>query len=238
MTGLLVSVRDGTEAAGVVSAGVDLVDVKEPAAGSLGAAEAGVWKQVVELAAGTMPVSLALGELTDQALPGRLADIPAGVRYAKIGLAGCQDRPGWEKRWGEALERLPAGTTPVAVIYADQQRARSPSPAEIMEAARNLGCSAVLVDTFDKHAGNLLDHWSLERVRQHAGQVRQQGMKVVLAGSLQVAEIRLLATPAVDLLAVRGAVCRGRREGQLDPERVARLVELVHQSVAAGPVPG
>ena len=229
MTGLLVSVRDGTEAAGVVSAGVDLVDVKEPAAGSLGAAEAGVWKQVVELAAGTMPVSLALGELTDQALPGRLADIPAGVRYAKIGLAGCQDRPGWEKRWGEALERLPAGTTPVAVIYADQQRARSPSPAEIMGG---------VADRAHPHAGNLLDHWSLERVRQHAGQVRQQGMKVVLAGSLQVAEIRLLATPAVDLLAVRGAVCRGRREGQLDPERVARLVELVHQSVAAGPVPG
>ncbi|MDP7206693.1 MAG: (5-formylfuran-3-yl)methyl phosphate synthase, partial [Pirellulaceae bacterium] len=125
-----------------------------------------------------------------------------------------------------------------AVIYADQERARSPSPGEILEAARNLGCSAVLVDTFDKQAGNLLDHWPLERVREHAGQVRQQGMKVVLAGSLQMEEIRLLATPAVDLLAVRGAVCRGRREGQLDPERVARLVELVRQSVVAGPVPG
>ena len=66
MTGLLVSVRDVTEAAGVLSAGVDLVDVKEPAAGSLGAAAAGVWKQVVELVGGAMPVSLALVHLSPE----------------------------------------------------------------------------------------------------------------------------------------------------------------------------
>lgn len=238
MTGLLVSVRDGTEAAGVLSAGVDLVDVKEPAAGSLGAAAPAVWKQVVDQVAGSTLISLALGELTDQALPERLAEIPAGIRYAKIGLAGCQNKPGWKTRWGEALDRLPVGTSPVAVIYADQERARSPSPGEVLEAARDLGCSAVLVDTFDKQAGSLLDHWPLARVWQHAGQVRQQGMKVVLAGSLQMAEIRLLATPAIDLLAVRGAACRGGREGRLDPERVAQLVELVHQPVTGGPLPG
>ena len=61
MTGLLVSVRDVTEAAGVLSAGVDLVDVKEPAAGSLGAAAPGVWKQVVDQVAGSTLISLALG---------------------------------------------------------------------------------------------------------------------------------------------------------------------------------
>ena len=90
-----------TEAAGVLSAGVDLVDVKEPAAGSLGAAAPAIWKQVVDQVAGSTLISLALGELTDQALPERLAEIPAGIRYAKIGLAGCQDKPGWKTRWGD-----------------------------------------------------------------------------------------------------------------------------------------
>jgi uncharacterized protein (UPF0264 family) len=59
-------------------------------------------------------------------------------------------------------------------------------------------------------------------------------MRVVLAGSLDEAAIRLLATPAIDLLAVRGAACRGARDGQLDPLLVAGLVSLVCQPHAAG----
>jgi uncharacterized protein (UPF0264 family) len=38
MTGLLVSVRDAAEAADALAGGADLIDVKEPNAGSLGAA--------------------------------------------------------------------------------------------------------------------------------------------------------------------------------------------------------
>ena len=235
MTGLLVSVRDVEEATEVLRAGVDVVDVKEPADGSLGAASPQVWQQVVDQLAGSVPVSLALGELRDEELGQRLAGIPAGTAYVKIGLAGCQHEAGWRNRWREALEKMPAGTSPVAVVYADRERARSPLPAEILEAAGDLGCAAVLVDTFDKQAGTLLDHWPPARLWEHARRVRQRGMRVVLAGSLDEAAIRLLATPAIDLLAVRGAACRGARDGQLDPLLVAGLVGLVCQPHAAGP---
>ena len=46
MTGLLVSVRDAKEAQQAVSGGADVIDVKEPAHGALGAADPTVWSQV------------------------------------------------------------------------------------------------------------------------------------------------------------------------------------------------
>jgi uncharacterized protein (UPF0264 family) len=49
---------------------------------------------------------------------------------------------------------------------------------------------------------------------------------VALAGSLDVAGIRRLRPLDPDIFAVRGAACRGGdRNGPVDPERVARLVE-------------
>lgn len=232
MTGLLVSVRDRLEAADVLRAGVDLVDVKEPLAGPLGAASPRVWREVVDCVAGEVPVSLALGELLDEGLEERLAAVPAGTSYLKLGLAGCQDNDSWRSLWKDALAQLPAGPRPVAVIYADFPLARSPEPAEVLEAAQELGCPAVLVDTFDKRAGNLLAHWSYDRICQHVEQAQQRGIKVVLAGSLDERAVGLLAMPTVDLLAVRGAACAGERDGRLDPGKVARLVQLVQQRQA------
>jgi uncharacterized protein (UPF0264 family) len=229
VTGLLVSVRDVTEAVAAVRAGVDVLDLKEPSAGPLGAASVEVWEQVVDQVAGEVPVSLALGELLDEAIWDRLAAIPAGVCYAKLGLAGCQNDDLWKSRWQRAISLMPAGVSPVAVIYADHQAARSPERTLVIEAAEEFGCAAVLVDTHDKSAGNLLAHWPLEKLWGHAEQVRQRGMMVVLAGSLDEAAIRLLNKPIVDLLAVRGAACQGERGGRLDEQQVVGLVELVRQ---------
>ncbi len=56
MTGLLVSVRDAEEAADAVAAGADLIDVKEPRGGSLGATSPAVMAEVVRSVAGRRPV--------------------------------------------------------------------------------------------------------------------------------------------------------------------------------------
>ena len=63
MTGLLVSVRSAAEARIALEAGADLIDVKEPRRGALGAADPAVWKDVCRAVAGRVPVSVALGEL-------------------------------------------------------------------------------------------------------------------------------------------------------------------------------
>ena len=97
MTRLLVSVRSAAEAQRALSGGADLIDVKEPGSGSLGAASPEVWCQVAAVIGPARPLSAALGELLvfkpvpDTALQ--------GYRYAKLGLAGCAQFSDWRNRW-------------------------------------------------------------------------------------------------------------------------------------------
>src|SRR5262245_20705546 len=103
MAALLVSVRDVAEVGPALEGGAALIDVKEPANGALGRASAEVCAQVVAAVAGRAPVSAALGELLDGG-----ADCPAGVAYAKYGLAGCLRREDWRPLLLAARERIEA----------------------------------------------------------------------------------------------------------------------------------
>ncbi len=226
MTQLLVSVRDADEAAIALASGVSLIDVKEPDRGPLGAADAATICAVVDRIAGGVPVSVALGELTSgEAQP---QHIPSqGVAFAKVGLAGCAEDPQWLGRWTEFAAGLPAGTSPVAVTYADWRLALAPSPHEVLSAARAVGCGAVLIDTFDKRRGSLTDLWHRRELAEYVHAIRQLGLLSVVAGSLCFKTIPLVLPIRPDYVAVRGAACHGKRTGSIDSDTVRRLVELV-----------
>ena len=105
MTGLLVSVANRQEAEAALDAGADLLDLKEPAVGALGAVSPAVMHEVAGWLASRGPLSVALGELAtlDPRLPGL---VPAGVNFAKLGLAGSANLPDWQDRWPA---RMPIG---------------------------------------------------------------------------------------------------------------------------------
>ncbi|MBV9124193.1 MAG: hypothetical protein JO112_12620, partial [Planctomycetes bacterium] len=69
MAGLLVSVRSAVEAEAALAGGATLIDVKEPAHGSLGRALDAILEEVVACVGGQCPVSAALGELREEAPP-------------------------------------------------------------------------------------------------------------------------------------------------------------------------
>jgi hypothetical protein len=117
MTGLLVSVRDVAEARLALAAGVDLLDVKEPRAGSLGAASNNVIHEVVRVVNGRVPTSAALGELVDFDLD-LARRLPDELIYAKLGLSGCRDLDGWAVRWKQAISLLPPKTRPASGCFA------------------------------------------------------------------------------------------------------------------------
>jgi uncharacterized protein (UPF0264 family) len=228
MTGLLVSVRSAAEAAIALSAGVDLIDVKEPHRGSLGPADPAVWDEVLSVVQGKVPVSVALGELVQElAEPVRLA----GLTYAKLGLAAAAAMSDWQSRWAQVMLALPLGTRPVAVAYADWQRAAAPAPAKVLAAAAIVHVPFLLIDTFDKTQGNLLAHASLGQLADLSARAAEHNIRLVLAGSLDTTAIRALLPLAPAYVAVRGAACAGQRTQAIDAARVKRLVELVRTSV-------
>ncbi|HVU88940.1 MAG TPA: (5-formylfuran-3-yl)methyl phosphate synthase [Pirellulales bacterium] len=223
-TKLLVSVRDASEAVDALAAGTDLIDLKEPRRGSLGAVEPHVMREVVAAVAGRAPVSAALGELLDNP---PLADVPPGIQLAKLGLAGCSAQTNWPDRLADAIGRLPEGVQAVAVAYADGGRADAPAPDQVLDVARRLGCRAVLVDTWQKGAGGLLDLWTVERCASFVAQVHEARLMAVIGGSLTVDGLRRLLPIAPDYLAVRGAACDADRAGRLSFDRVRELAAIV-----------
>jgi uncharacterized protein (UPF0264 family) len=226
MTQLLVSVRTAEEAQVALAAGADLIDVKDPAAGSLGAPESSIVEEVVATVAARAPVSVALGELRDWCQMDNMA-IPRGVDYAKLGMAGSADWSDWPDRWAEAIRRFPLSVRPVAVIYADGEAVAAPEPDQVLAEAQRLGCAAVLVDTFDKSRGGLLDVWPSERIAWLVAAARSEGMLAVVGGSLTLETIARVASLGPDYIALRGAVCRGGRKGPLDADRVREAARCI-----------
>src|ERR1051326_257356 len=128
--GLLVSVRSATEAKIALSAGVDLIDVKEPSRGSLGRADDATLRAILSEVAGRRPVSAAMGELADN------PDYTGGLHcdYLKWGLARAPSN------WRQRLNLLGYWLTDysirgVVVAYADWQQAESPDPWEVAQFA-------------------------------------------------------------------------------------------------------
>jgi uncharacterized protein (UPF0264 family) len=226
MTRLLVSVRSADEAREAWAAGVDLVDLKEPKRGPLGAVDWQVAAEVASLAAGRTPLSMALGELVDRETEAPRS-VPRGVSYAKLGMAGAATQPDWPERWRAALESMPAVTTKVAVIYADWREARAPEPGDVLAQGRKLGCGALLVDTWQKTGRGLLECLNAFKLAELLAQARAGGMLSVMGGSLTWDAVAPVLELAPDYVAVRGAVCQGSRLGALDGKLVKRWVERV-----------
>jgi len=233
---LLVSVRSADEAAAALAGGADLIDVKEPARGALGAADLGVIRDVVQRVAGRAPVSAALGEWGESGAPDWRAAAELGMDYLKWGLAGFDLR-----RSDELLERrarLPSPTKMVLVAYGDWPRAHSPAPQALADLAAREGFAALLLDTWGKDGSTLLDWVPRSDIAALTRFLQNKGVAVALAGSLGLNEIEALLPTRPDWFAVRGAACsRGRRDGAIDPERVRLIVRRLRVGLSADLLP-
>jgi uncharacterized protein (UPF0264 family) len=225
---LLVSVRGWREAEAALRGGASLIDVKEPRQGPLGRADSPVIQAVVDFVAGRCPVSAALGEWLEEPA----AVLCQGLSFVKWGLAGCGQDPHWQRRLARAVAGLGGGDQgcrPVAVAYADWQRACAPRPGEVWEFAVAHRWGALLMDTWGKDGTTLLDWMSRTEVFDLCGRCREAGLPVALAGSVGAKEMVLLAPAQPTWFAVRGSVCRGgRRDAAISTAAVRRLARLLN----------
>lgn len=226
---LLVSVRSAEEALAALQGGCDLLDVKEPDHGSLGAAGPEAVAAVCDIAGQTAqpkPVSVALGELAEWPETRPAYKLGTLVTYAKLGLSGCGELTEWPGRWRGLRDRFDAAAGRrldwIGVIYADD-RAKGPDPCAVIDLAATSGCRGILVDTFHKEDGRLFDHVSPDGLadwRQPAGAA---GLMFAVAGGLRAEDLPRLTAVRPDIVAVRGAVCRGNRRTAVCAAAVRRF---------------
>lgn len=223
MTQLLVSVRSVSEAAAALEGGAAVIDVKEPTRGSLGAADLRTLEQIVAFVAGRRAVSAALGELLDDpALP------PTPLSFVKFGLAGCRNRADWGTKVATLVERVQSEAhTPVIAAYADAELAQAPPVGDVLDAARRYRAKGILLDTYRKATGTLLDWLTLDAIIDMCRTARAAGLQIALAGSLGAREIPIVRRARPDFIAVRGAACAGgERQKTISVSRVQLLAVL------------
>jgi hypothetical protein len=226
---LLISVTSTLEAQAAIRGGADIIDVKNPAEGALGAAPAAVLHQVCALLPPDRPGSAALGESDVAAGALALAAYGAailGARYVKIGLRLADPQAAimllQQVQTGLRLANPTTGL--IAVGYADAAEVAALPWAwlpEIACAAQITGC---MIDTAQKDGRNLFDHCTETELARWVSECRQAGRLCALAGSLRPAGLPALRRLRPDVVGFRGAACRGDRvKGQVEAELVANL---------------
>jgi (5-formylfuran-3-yl)methyl phosphate synthase len=225
---LLVSVVDAEEARVAAAAGADIVDVKNPAEGSLGAPSPAVIADVRAAVPAQLPVSAAIGDMPN--LPGTaalaaLGAARSGATFVKVGLWGVSTE-------AEAIDLLravkdgAAGSAVVAAAYADARRvAGAPLVPELLpRVARAAGVEVCLLDTAVKDGRGLLDWLSPEELSSLVADAHAAGLEVALAGALRAEDLPVLSATEADIVGVRSAACGdGRRSGPLEAARVRAL---------------
>jgi uncharacterized protein (UPF0264 family) len=230
---LLVSVVDIDEARAAAAAGADIVDVKNPAEGSLGAPSPAVIEGVRAAVPSQLPVSAAIGDMPD--LPGTAAlaafgAARSGARFVKVGLWGVSAEPeaiALLRAVREAVDVVP-GAVVVAGAYADAERvAHAPLAPELLaEVAQAAGIEVCLLDTAIKDGSGLLDWRSPDALASLVDDAHRAGLRVALAGALRAEDLPVVGATGADVAGVRSAACAdGRRGGPLDPARVRALRE-------------
>jgi dihydroneopterin aldolase len=222
MTLLLASVTGPGEADVAVAHGADIVDLKDPARGALGALEPAAVRAAVAAIRGRRPASAVTGDLPmqpDIIYSAAEAMAAAGVDYVKVGLFPGERREDCIR----ALEPLARRTKLVGVMFAD-----SGADAGLVPLMAEAGFAGAMLDTADKRGGRLLDHADLARLGNFVRACRAHDLLTGLAGSLEAPDVPRLLLLAPDFLGFRGALCAAHdRRAGLDPTAINLIRALI-----------
>ncbi|ALJ38266.1 hypothetical protein D9623_24370 [Azospirillum brasilense] len=227
MTRLLASVASLEELTLAARGGADILDLKDPKAGALGAWPQDAIAHAVDTArrwSVRAPLSATVGDLPMDPAPvtRRVAETWAcGVEYVKIGLSPPGDPVGCVEALAPEARR---GTRIVAVLFADLWT----DPGTLLPDIAKAGFAGAMLDTAGKGSGGLLRHKTKDELARFLAQARGYRLLTGLAGSLRLDDIPALLPLAPDYLGFRTALCAGAdRGGALDPAALAAVRNAV-----------
>lgn len=211
---LLVSPQNSSEAMECINGEADIIDVKNPVEGSLGANFPWVIREIRSIVPNHIPLSATLGDVPYK--PGTVAlaalgAAHAGATYIKVGLFGT-------KSVAEATDVMSAVTKtvaeyqlPVSVVaagYAEGEEIGCINPLLIPEIAHKSSSDFAMIDTCNKKNGkSIFDILTVEDLKQFIEHSKKWKLGTALGGSITLAHIPILKKLKPDIVGIRGAVC-------------------------------
>ena len=212
MTGMLASVTNLDEARLALEVGVDVVDLKDPARGALGALEASIAREIVTAFGGKVTLSATAGDVPAMdagevlAAARRTADL--GVDFVKVGFFATPR----DVECVRALTSLTSETRLIAVQFADIA-----PDLDLCERLVEVRFAGVMLDTARKEGQGLRGLLSQSQLSRFVRRAQALGLITGLAGKLRLADIAPLLDLQPDYLGFRGALCtQHQRSAGLD----------------------
>jgi uncharacterized protein (UPF0264 family) len=226
------------EASEAIAGGADIIDVKNPQEGPLGANFPWIIKRIREITPKNILLSCTLGEVPN--LPGSisLAALGAaslGVDYIKVGLYGFktpQEATYLLHNVNRAAKEYNPKIKVVATGYADAERIGAIDPLLVPEIAYRALIDVAMIDTAVKDGKNLFTFLTNKQLEKFVNSSHKFGLEAALAGSLKKQDMKAVYGLGADIAGSRGAACTNndRIKGQITEKQVRDLVKTLKQA--------
>ena len=236
MTKMLASVANLDEALLVADESVDLIDLKDPSRGALGAVTTEVALEVVHHLSGVYPLSATIGDVpleeTRQLNEAIINTAATGVDIVKVGAFGKLTDEALAVIQMQAIKgarKTASRCYAIVVVWFAEQWPVDFSKISALAAA---GVKGIMLDTADKANGSLTEKVAVSKLQAFIDQARSYGLLSGLAGSLRVIDLPFLLPLQPDYLGFRGALCQGSwRTHQINPTSVRKIRSIMKQPV-------
>ncbi len=241
MTQLLVSVKNVEEALIALNAGVDIVDLKDPQTGALGALDLALSAQIVgktqqhnQINTKHNPyfqpilISATVGEnhaSLDDLMSSILKRVEINIDIIKVAIATLEAIPNWQQRFDlREMTTLKADAKLVAVFFADQQ-----VDLKLLETLNKLGFYGAMLDTSAKQQ-DLLSICDVQALQIFTQACKINALKSGVAGSLKPQHIEFLSKASPFYIGFRGGVCESdARNKTLVMDKVVKVKKLLQE---------
>ncbi len=228
MTKFLVSVTSTEEAMVAIECGADIIDLKDPVQGALGALSMDTVQNIVAFVD-------ALGAHNKKTISATIGDLPMiptllfervsalskiKVDIVKIGFFQDDDQlPDYQACLEVLKPDADSGILLIAVLFLEQSY-----PEWLIDAIINTGFHGVMFDTAHKNGKTFLDYISIKDLKKTAEKIQARKMLFGLAGSLHLQHLPMIRKIEPDYAGFRGGVC-------VNHQRVAKLDRIKIQEI-------
>lgn len=223
MTGMLASITCISEAQIVLDAGVDIIDIKNPHEGALGAQEINVVKDIVRFVNREVLTSATVGDIDSndpELLSAILNMTETGVDYVKVGLFSEQVSSGFINTINEAVNK---DVKLVIVLFAENYNG-----VESVSSLMQTDISGIMLDTKEKQSKNLCSLVNKNELYKFINIAKTNGLITGLAGSLTLENISELLELNSNYLGFRGALCsQSNRVNKVNEKQVNNIRKAI-----------
>lgn len=223
MTQILISVTSIAEAKIALDNGADIIDLKDPGTGALGALPLPLIKSIVSYINGQRLVSATIGDIVMQPeliLQRVTVLATTKVDYIKIGFFESSD---FQPCLDALATVMKAGVKLIAVMFAEHTYS-----AKLIEAIKKAGFIGIMLDTATKDGHTFLDYYSEQQRKKFAQKVLALDLSFGLAGSLMLQHIAIAKEINPTYIGFRGGVCdENNRQLGLNAAKISAICKTL-----------